>query len=220
MGFEASRSVFAPTPNLFRTPHSSLRTAMKRNLFLSASLLLASAATFGFAVAPDFGRPNVHAQVFFSPKGGCTGAIVKQIGAATASVDVEAFEFTSKPIAHALMDAQKRGVAVRVVLDERASHQRGCVGQALKHAGIPVWLDARHAIFHDKVMVLDGATILTGSFNFSDGAENRNAENLLVLSGASELARPYEANFETHLAHSSPLPPPSATAADSTGGAG
>ncbi len=192
---------------------------MKRNLFLSASLLLASAATFGFAVAPDVGRANVHAQAFFSPKGGCTGAIVKAIGAATNSVDVEAFEFTSKPIAHALMDAQGRGVAVRVVLDERASHQRGCVGQALKHAGIPVWLDARHAIFHDKVMILDGSTILTGSFNFSSNAEYHNAENLLVLSGAGELAKTYETDFQTHLAHSSPLPPPSATdAVPPTGG--
>jgi hypothetical protein len=75
-------------------------------------------------------------QVFFSPKGGCTDAIVKSLGRATNSVLVQAYSFTSAPIAKALVDAEQRGVNVRVVLDK--SQRTGRYGSAdfVQRAGI------------------------------------------------------------------------------------
>ena len=70
-----------------------------------------------------------------------------------------------------------------------------------QHAGIPIWIDARHAIAHNKIMIIDGATILTGSFNFTKNAEENNAENLLVIR-SPELATKYAANWNAHLEHS------------------
>ena len=69
--------------------------------------------------------------------------------------------------------------------------------------GIPVQIDAKHAIAHNKIMVIDGQTVITGSFNFTTAAEEHNAENLLVIR-SPELAAKYAANWKVHADHSDP----------------
>ena len=63
------------------------------------------------------------------------------------------------------------------------------------------FIDAKHAIAHNKIMVIDGATVITGSFNFTKQAETENAENLLIIRDAS-IAPKYLGNFDVHLKHS------------------
>ncbi len=112
---------------------------------------------------------NLHAaevQVFFSPSGGCTAA-VENLNKAKSNVLVRAYSFTSAPIAQALVDAHKRGVNVEVVLDKSQRTEKYSSADFLRNAGIPTFIDARHAIAHNKIMVIDGATVLTGSFNFT-----------------------------------------------------
>jgi phosphatidylserine/phosphatidylglycerophosphate/cardiolipin synthase-like enzyme len=72
------------------------------------------------------------------------------------------------------------------------------------HAGIQTLIDDQHAIAHNKVMVIDSATVITGSFNFTKAAEAKNAENLHVITDAPELVKQYETNVQTHAAHSHP----------------
>ena len=72
----------------------------------------------------------------------------------------------------------------------------------VNNAGIPTYIDAKHAIAHNKIMIIDGATLITGSFNFTKAAEEKNAENLLVMKGDAELIKKYLANFTEHLEHS------------------
>ena len=69
------------------------------------------------------------------------------------------------------------------------------------NAGIPVKIDAQHAIAHNKVMVIDGETVITGSFNFTKAAEENNAENLLVIRD-KKLAERYIENWKEHEKHS------------------
>jgi len=140
-------------------------------------------------------------QVYFSPDGGCTEAIVRELGKAKSTVLVQAYSFTSAPIAKALVDAEKRGVKIQVILDKRERREKYTEADFLLHAGVPTWIDAKHAIAHNKVMVIDSHTILTGSFNFTKAAEENNAENLLVIDDAA-LAEKYTVNFQKHLAHS------------------
>jgi len=140
-------------------------------------------------------------QVFFSPKGGCTEAVVKNLNAATNTVLVQAYSFTSAPIARALVDARKRGVKVSVILDKSQRREKYTEADFLLHAGVPTWIDAQHAIAHNKVMVIDSHTVITGSFNFTKAAENENAENLLVIDDAT-LAKKYADNWQRHLSHS------------------
>ena len=141
--------------------------------------------------------------VYFSPKGGCTDAVVREIDAAKKMILVQAYSFTSVPIAKALVDAHKRGVDVRVILDKSQRSEKYSSADFVAHAGIPTFIDAKHAIAHNKIMIIDGVTILTGSFNFTRAAEEKNAENLLVIRD-SDLADKYHSNFDRHLEHSEP----------------
>ena len=142
-------------------------------------------------------------QVYYSPKGGCTEAVVDNIGKAKSTILVQAYSFTSAPIAKALVDANKRGVKVQVILDKSQRTEKYSGADFLLHEGVSTWIDAKHAIAHNKIMVIDGHTILTGSFNFTKAAEESNAENLLVIDDAA-LAKKYTSNWQKHLEHSEP----------------
>ncbi len=165
------------------------------------------AVLFAFALCSPLvlqARPSVtEEEVFFSPKGGCTEAIVDNLNWAEKSVRVQAYSFTSKPIAEALIAAHKRGVKVEVLLDKSQLRGKGSKLGLLTQAGVPVLIDKKHAIAHNKVMILDGVTVLTGSFNFTNAAEDKNAENLLVIRDKI-VARKYRNNWDAHRQHSEP----------------
>lgn len=139
--------------------------------------------------------------VFFSPKGGCTEAVVSAIAAAQHTLDVQAYSFTSAPIVEAVAKAYARGVKVRVVLDKSQRAERYTAATYLLNHQVPAFIDDKHAIAHNKVMIIDGETVITGSFNFTKNAEQSNAENLLIIRGVKEIAQKYAANFEAHLSH-------------------
>jgi phosphatidylserine/phosphatidylglycerophosphate/cardiolipin synthase-like enzyme len=140
----------------------------------------------------------------FSPKGGCTEAIVHEIQHARREVLVLAYSFTSKAIAQALVDAKLRGVQVEIVLDHSNEHEVYSDLHFFLEQGLVPVIDPHHAIAHNKVMIIDNRTVLTGSFNFTQHAENDNAENLLVIKGHPELVRLYKENFRTHKEHARP----------------
>jgi phosphatidylserine/phosphatidylglycerophosphate/cardiolipin synthase-like enzyme len=143
-------------------------------------------------------------EVYFSPNGGCTAAIVRELDAATRTIRVQAYSFTSRPIAQALLAAEQRGVTIEVLLDSSNRSDRYSAATFLKNHGIAVLIDGQHAIAHNKIILIDDAVIITGSFNFSRAAEESNAENLLVIRDQPELMARYQANFAAHAAHSAP----------------
>lgn len=140
--------------------------------------------------------------VYFSPNGGGTEAIVNEITSAKSEILVQAYSFTSKPIAKALVDARKRGVEIEVVLDRSQRKEKYTSADFVAHAGIPTYIDDKHAIAHNKIMIVDRSALITGSFNFTRAAEEKNAENLLVIKGNKELVDRYLGNFEEHKGHS------------------
>ncbi|HEV7511427.1 MAG TPA: phospholipase D family protein [Candidatus Acidoferrum sp.] len=142
-------------------------------------------------------------EVYFSPGGGCTKVITDALGAAKKTVRVQAYSFTSAPIAAAVVAAHKRGLAVQVILDRSQRSSQYSSADFLAHAGVPTFIDLKHAIAHNKIIILDGETVITGSFDFTKAAEASNAENLLVIRD-QELAGKYDKNWEAHLAHSEP----------------
>jgi phosphatidylserine/phosphatidylglycerophosphate/cardiolipin synthase-like enzyme len=139
--------------------------------------------------------------VYFSPNGGATDAVIDFLSKAQKTVRVQAYSFTSAPIARALVDAHKRGVAVKVILDKSNKTAKYSSADFLIHAGIPTYIDSDHAIAHNKIMIIDDETVLTGSFNFTKAAEERNAENLLVIND-KKLAGIYTENWQEHFEHS------------------
>jgi len=146
--------------------------------------------------------------VYFSPNGGCTNAIVSALDAAQTSILVQAYSFTSAPIAKALVNAKNRGVDVQAILDKSQKTEKYTSATFLSNAGIPTFIDSKHKIAHNKIMILDGRTVITGSFNFTKSAEEGNAENLLVISDAPELAKKYSENWKNHFLHSEPYSRP------------
>lgn len=146
-------------------------------------------------------------RVYFSPHGGCTAAIPHQINQAKREILIQAYYFTSKPIARALLAAQKRGVAITVILDKSNWTEKYSAATFLYNAGISVFIDDKHNIAHNKIMIIDNHVIITGSFNFTAVAENENAENLLIIKDMPHLTHAYQANFDRHLRHSVPYAP-------------
>ncbi len=106
-----------------------------------------------------------------------------------------AYSFTSKPVAAALVAAKNRGVSVRVVADEKANSSQYTAITFLANKGVTVRLNGRYAIMHNKFMIVDGDTVQTGSFNYTASAVSRNAENVLLIQDAPELAAMYRGEF-------------------------
>jgi phosphatidylserine/phosphatidylglycerophosphate/cardiolipin synthase-like enzyme len=140
-------------------------------------------------------------RVHFSPKGGCTEAIVAELQRARWEILVQAYSFTADAITDALIAAHKRGVRVDIVLDHSNEKEPHTDLPRMLQNGLRPLIDDRHAIAHNKIMVIDGRTIITGSFNFTNQAEHENAENMLILKGQPDLAKQYQANFQVHKGH-------------------
>jgi phosphatidylserine/phosphatidylglycerophosphate/cardiolipin synthase-like enzyme len=141
--------------------------------------------------------------VYFSPNGGATHAIFEAIRGAKRTILVQAFLLYSTRLAGVLVRAHQRGVQVNVILDAHAQPHRPPVSAVarLVAAGIAASLDAQHEWAHDKVMILDGEIVITGSYNWTVAAEKNNGENLLVIRDP-RLAGVYTENWRRHAHHS------------------
>ncbi len=164
-------------------------------------VLLAACTVCGQLESAEPSRPHAQIEVFFSPKGGCTEAIVKEVRAAKRSVLVQAYWFTSATIAKELVAAHKRGVKVQVILDRSRTEIENEQAEFIVQSGVPTFIDDKHTTAHSKVVVIDGQVVITGSFNFTDQAEEENLENLLVIRDQA-LAAKFTANWKAHLQHS------------------
>ena len=123
------------------------------NLRLACSLALGAALLLA-GCDPQASIPQ-GIQVYFSPRGGATEAVVNALDQATNSVLVQAYSFTSAPIAKALVEAHRRGVKVQVILDDSQRTEKYSEADFLKNNGIPTLIDAQHAIAHNKIMIID-----------------------------------------------------------------
>jgi phosphatidylserine/phosphatidylglycerophosphate/cardiolipin synthase-like enzyme len=125
--------------------------------------------------------------------------VIKVIDAAQHSLFMAAYGMTSKPIADAMCRAAARGVAVAAVLDAK-SNPHGLNGNSKRDymlaCGVVVRGNTRYPIMHDKFIVVDGAHVETGSFNYTFAAAERNAENAMVIWHNPELAARYSGEFD------------------------
>jgi phosphatidylserine/phosphatidylglycerophosphate/cardiolipin synthase-like enzyme len=178
---------------------------MKRVALLLA-LLLAGAA--GAQVPPQFPAQGT-VQVAFTPWDKAEALIVDSLRRARRQILVQAFSFTSRPLANALIAAKRRGVEVQVLADREQTFG----GEAsripdLARAGIPVMLEVRYQSAHNKIMVIDDstadATVITGSYNWTYAAQYKNAENVLILRQNPDVAHAYAANWRRHRADALP----------------
>lgn len=153
------------------------------------------------SAAVKTGSPSV--TTCFTPAQACADLIVSILDHAQSEIRLQAYGFTSPPILSALVSAKRRGVDVAVILDKSddrvSSGRRGSAAEFVARAGIPVFIDYRPAIAHNKVIVVDKHIVVTGSYNFTAAAEHRNTENVTMID-SSEVASRFLSNWESRRA--------------------
>ena len=173
---------------------------------IAGAILLACGNSHAGTPVPNTGGSVQYA---FSPGGGADAMIIATIASARQQVLVQAFSFTHRRIADALVSARNRGVEVAVIADhDQTRANDSTVIRNITRAGVPVLLDSSHAAAHNKVIVIDAGTpdcaVVTGSYNFTYNAQHRNAENAVVLRGNPPLCAAFRDNWLHHKAHSIP----------------
>ncbi|MFE0587652.1 MULTISPECIES: phospholipase D family protein [Pantoea] len=160
---------------------------------------------FLFLALPFFSHADADISAGFSPGGTAQALILSFIHSAAGSADVAAYDFTSEPVAEALSQLAQSGVSVRIVADEKKSHDRWSLVNKLACSGIQVRTDAQYSIMHNKFIVTGNNAVQTGSFNYTSSAEKRNAENALVIRDNQNLTQQYQNEFNRLWAESSPV---------------
>lgn len=130
-----------------------------------------------------------------SPAGSVQDGIVERIGRARKEVRIMAYGFTNKAIAKAVRDAVQRGVTVEAIVDRSNDTDKYSAATFLKNSGVTVLVDDKVAIAHNKVILIDGASVITGSYNFTSSAETRNGENCLFIDDPA-LCSKYRAYYD------------------------
>ncbi|MFI5449800.1 MAG: phospholipase D-like domain-containing protein [Candidatus Bathyarchaeia archaeon] len=139
--------------------------------------------------------------VCFSPGGNCGATVAYWISRANSTIHIEIYDFTLNEISDALVNASRANpkLSIEIVWDNSMANGRGSQYNALLAAGISIHLDTRSGVMHDKVAIIDDHIVLTGSFNWSNEANNENRENLIVIESTA-IAALYEANFQQNYA--------------------
>jgi len=188
----------------------------RRAAALSFALLAAAPVLFlaSAAIARESAPPaKATLEALFTPGDPIDARLVALIDGAKREVLVQAFSFTSRRIAKALVAAHARGVRVEIVADRAQTLElAGSAVPGLARDGVPVWLDGNFISAHNKVIVVDaespGATVVTGSYNYTSAAQYRNAENVLIVRNDPPLAAQYRANLLALRARAERYTPP------------
>jgi phosphatidylserine/phosphatidylglycerophosphate/cardiolipin synthase-like enzyme len=125
---------------------------------------------------------SVVVENYFSPDDGVAAHLVALIENAQESIYILAYSFTSDELSQAIQERAAAGVNVAGVFEESQveSNSGGEFENFLK-AGIDVRLDGNRNNMHHKIIIIDNEIVVTGSYNFSYNAENKNDENVLIL---------------------------------------
>jgi mitochondrial cardiolipin hydrolase len=126
--------------------------------------------------------PDAASRACFSPGEACLDTILAELGRTRKTADICVFTITDDRIAHAIIGAHERRVAVRIITDNDKQHDGGSDVDRLRRAGVPLKVDETEHHMHHKFALLDGATLLNGSYNWTRSAGAFNEENLVVTS--------------------------------------
>lgn len=132
----------------------------------------------------------------FTPGERCESRIVDIILSAKTSLKIQAYTFTNTKILEAIIAVKNRGIDVQVVLDEVNEQPRYNTLQTLLQNRVTVYIDFEPAIAHNKIIIVDNSSVVTGSFNFTTAAQSRNAENIVYIENDERTASRYVENFE------------------------
>jgi len=144
---------------------------------------------FGFLTKKYYVKiEDTNINAYFSPEDNIERIILDRLGKTKKSVRFLAFSFTSDPIADELIRLHKKGITVQGVFEKEGSGTEHCEYAKLLVEGVAVKLDRNPRLMHHKVIIIDEALLITGSFNFSRGANTKNDENVILLDNREIIA--------------------------------
>jgi len=147
---------------------------------------------------------GAYVSVYFSPNRGAAEVIIGFIDRCVETIDVAIYALTHDDIADALLRAQARGVRVRVLMDKTQAGSKYADDEKLAAGGVEVRLDNQTGIQHNKFLIGDGVSVKTGSFNWTVNADERNAENFVVLR-LKYVVKAFAAEFESLWEQNAPV---------------
>jgi phosphatidylserine/phosphatidylglycerophosphate/cardiolipin synthase-like enzyme len=142
---------------------------------------------FGDNVLAETPNPRVTVDgtpidTYFSPDDGVQAILLDVLGEAQESIYFMAFSFTSDELGDVIRERAEAGVTVAGVMDEeQVQSNQGTEYDAFRQAGLDVYIDGNPGQMHHKIMIVDESIVVVGSYNFTNSAETRNDENLLVI---------------------------------------
>ncbi|MEN8162778.1 MAG: phospholipase D-like domain-containing protein [Acidobacteriota bacterium] len=142
---------------------------------------------------PD--RESDRIEAWFSPGTKCRDRVVTLLNGSRRSADVCVFAITDNTLSRAILDAHRRGVKVRIITDDQKVGDLGSDVTELAESGVSVATDSGPAHMHHKFAVVDGRTVVTGSYNWTRSASTENHENIVVIDNP-EVVRRFEEVFE------------------------
>ena len=134
-------------------------------------------------------------KVLFSPNGGCQEAIVSEISKAEKTIDIAMYYLTGREIVQELVKAKEKGVVIRAFLDQSQENSQYAKSRYLSKHGIEIRFYTGAGLMHNKFAVIDNKVLITGSFNWTATAQEKNQENLLIIKD-SNLIKDYSKRFE------------------------
>lgn len=143
---------------------------------------------------PETSRVEI-VEAHFSPGEDCPRRISQLFQHAQRTVDVCVFTITDNRVADAILEAHRRGIAIRIVTDNDKVNDEGSDIPMLREAGIAVREDRSEYHMHHKFAIFDDSPLLTGSFNWTRGAAQNNEENFIITS-EPRLIRLFAQRFE------------------------
>src|SRR5262249_46909046 len=118
---------------------------------------------------------------YFAAEDGVGAHVVERLNGAQRAIQLLAFSFTHDGIGKAVIAKAKAGLQVRGVFETTGSQTQFSEYGPMKQAALEVYTDGNPYVMHHKVFVVDGRTVIFGSFNFSTNADDDNDENLLIV---------------------------------------
>ena len=162
----------------------------RRTLLIALGLTLV--AVLGVTAASWVQRSDI--QVFFSRVDNPQAAVLQQLNGAEQTLHIALYYFTDAELADAVVRAHQRGVQTYVYLDKSQVNHQHAKARYLATQGVPVRISSNSAIMHNKFAIIDGSAIITGSYNWTKSAYQRNDENLLIIHRA-DVAQRYMQRF-------------------------
>lgn len=159
--------------------------------------ILATALWLTFSTGAAVAAPSIDAG--FSPEGSAQQLVLRTLDDARESIRLMGYSFTSPYVVKSLVAAKRRGVDVRVVIDDRGNRSRASQSamNVVVNAGIPLRTNGQYKIMHDKVIITDGQNVQLGSYNYTRSAARNNSENALLLQDMPAVAQQYLTHWQS-----------------------